>query len=219
MNWRPRGISRAIALCCLILLPGATSVAADETPRTFAVKAGYWIPGEQVLRDVLGSGLSVGAAYSLPLRPGRWIDFEVLYWSGSGDLPTLIDETIPGGMTFRTSEVKLVPLALSLRAEATHIRGVQPFVLGGIDLTVVKEEVDIEQTPAGPNTSGTNSLSNAFLGVHFGGGAQYEVSPKAIVYLEIRFSIVNADTPDVNGLIGNGVSLGGLGIFAGVRIR
>lgn len=212
-------IPLVVSVCCLVLQTAAARAAPGETPRTFGFKAGYWIPGEEILRDVLGSGPSVGASYSLPIRSDRWVDFEVLYWSGSGDLPVLIDETIPNGKTFRSSKTKLVPLALSIRAEAAPVRGARPFVLGGLDLTVVKEEVNIRQTPPGSDSGGTNKLSNAFLGFHFGGGAQYEINAKVTAYLEMRFSIVNADSPDVNGLIGNGVSLGGLGIYGGLRIR
>jgi opacity protein-like surface antigen len=217
MKKRSRGLAHAVCLCCLIALVAGAAAAADETPRTYGFKAGYWIPGEELFREVLGSGISLGAAYSLPLRPNRWLDFEVLYWSGEGDFEPQIDEL--GGKTFRTSRVLLLPLALSLRAEAEPLRGIQPFVLGGIDLNIVKEEVDIVQTQDGPDTGGTNSLSNAFLGVHLGAGAQYKVSPRVITYLEARMSISNADTEDVDGIIGNSVSLGGLGIFAGVRIK
>jgi len=206
----------AVALALVLQTPAR---AQDQTPRTFGLKAGYWIPGEGVLRDVLGSGLSVGASYSLPVRPDRWIDFEVSYWSRSGDLPVLVDEVIPGGRTYRSSNVALLPVTLSLRAEALPVKGVRPFVFGGAGLTVVKEEVHISQTPPGPDSEGTNKLSNAFLGLQFGGGAERDVGERTAAYLEVRFSIVNADTPDVNGLIGNGVSLGGLGIYAGLRIK
>jgi opacity protein-like surface antigen len=191
-------------------------MAAEEIPHAYGFKAGYWIPGEELLRDVLGGGASFGVAYSLPLRPNRWLDFEALYWGGKGDMEPRYDDL---GVTNRTSKVRLIPLALSLRANGGAVGGVQPFILGGVDLNIVTEEVDIVQTPEGPGTSGTNSLSNAFLGLHAGGGAQYEVTPKATAYIEVRVSVCNADTEDVNGVIGNGVSLGGLGIFAGVRIR
>ena len=187
MNERSRAIAHAALVAFLFAACAATASAADELPRTYGFKAGYWIPSEGLLRDVLGSGISIGAAYSVPLRPNRWLDFELLYWSGEGDLDPLSDDL--GGMTFRTSRITLVPLALSLRAVSTSVRGVRPFVLGGVDLNIVKEEVDIVQTPEGPGTRGTNSLSNAFLGLHFGGGAQYEVNAKATAYIEARISI------------------------------
>lgn len=217
MHKRSRGFAHAVILVCSILIFFGTASAADETPRTYGFKAGYWIPGEGIIRDVIGGGVSIGAAYSLPLRSNRWLDFEALYWRGEGDLDPLEDDL--GGVTYRTSRITLVPLALSLRAEAPPLRRITPFVLGGVDLNIVKEEVDIVQTPEGPDTRGTNSLSNAFLGLHFGGGAQLEVNDKATAYVEARISISNADTEDVSGLIGNGISLGGLGIFGGVRIK
>jgi hypothetical protein len=210
----------AVPFCWILLLSVATTALADETPRTYGAKVGYFIPTESLFRDVLGSGVSVGGAYSLPLRPDRWIDFEVFYWRGKGDFPPMMDETIQDAFTYRSTDVILVPFALSLRADLAPIRSLQPFVLGGIDLNIVKEEVDFVQTePGEPDKRGTNSISNAFLGLHFAAGAGYQIKPKAFLYLELRLSVSNADTKSVGGLIGNGVSLGGAGVFAGLRIR
>ncbi len=212
------GCGMAVLMLAAAAAPAAAAEPADEPPRTYGFKAGYWIPGEKLFRDVLGSGVSLGAAYSLPLRPNRWIDFEVMYWRGSGDLADRIDSD--GTLTTATSEVTLAPLALSLRADALPMRGIQPFILGGIDLNIVKENVDFTRSEAGlPVEGGVNSISNAFFGVHVGGGAQYEISTRATLHLEARLSIVNADTGGVGGLVGNGVSLGGVGIFAGIRIK
>ena len=220
MKSPPRRLLHAVAFSWLILSLQAAGAGAEELKRTYGFRAGYWIPGEQLLRDVLGSGVAVGASVSLPLRPDRWLDFEVMYWKGTGDFPPLEDETLLNAITYRTSEVTLAPLALSLRADAARIGWMQPFVLGGIDLNVVKEEVHFRQThPEEPEQRGTNSLSNAFLGFHVGGGAQFDAGPRAVIHLEFRLSIVNADTTPVGGVVGNGVSLGGTGIFAGVRIK
>jgi opacity protein-like surface antigen len=221
MKMRLSGPSLALGLSLSVFALGATAAPvalADETPRTYGFKAGYWIPGEKLFRDVLGSGPSLGAAYSLPLRSNRWIDFEVLYWRASGDLAPRADTD--GTLTTASSDLTLVPLALSLRADALPMRGIQPFILGGIDLNVVKEEVDFRRTGTAVRAEGgVNSISNAFFGVHVGGGAQYEISPRTSLHLEARLSIVNADTKGVGGVVGNGVSLGGFGIFAGVRIK
>jgi opacity protein-like surface antigen len=218
MNIRLRGLALAVGTGLAVLVLAAPASSADETLRTYGFKAGYWIPGEKLFRDVLGSGFSLGAAYSLPLKSNKWIDFEVLYWRKSGDLEPRVDPD--GAVTNASSDVRLVPLALSLRAEALPIRGIQPFILGGIDLNVVKEEVDFRRVEGGLLVeSGINSISNAFFGVHVGGGAQYTINPRAVLHLEARVSIVNADTRGVGGVIGNGVSLGGVGIFAGVRIK
>ncbi len=210
MSTRLRLMPHAVGCSLLILFLAATSAPADTIPRTYGFKAGHWIPGEELFRDVLGSGLLIGGSYSLSLRPDRWIDFELLYWKGEGDFS-------PAQNEIRSSSVTLVPLALSLRADLQAIRGVQPFALGGIDLNIVKEEVEIVQTDI--DQGGTNSLSNAFLGLHFGAGAQYEISPKALLYLEARLSISSADMAGVGGVVGNGTSLGGVGILAGVRTR
>lgn len=223
MKTRLRGPALALGCGVAVLIlaaaaPAESAAPADEQPRTYGFKAGYWIPGEKLFRDVLGPGVSIGAAYSLPLKPNRWIDFEVMYWRGSGELADRIDPD--GTLTTATSEVTLAPLALSLRADALPMRGIQPFILGGIDLNIVKEDVDFTRSEAGlPVEGGVNSLSNAFFGVHVGGGAQYEISARATMHLEARLSIVNADTRGVGGLVGNGVSLGGVGIFAGIRIK
>jgi opacity protein-like surface antigen len=221
MKVRLGGLSLALGFCLGVSALAATAAPvalADESPRTYGFKAGYWIPGEKLFRDVLGSGPVIGAVYSLPLRSNRWIDFEVLYWRGSGDLAPRVDTD--GTVTTASSDVKLVPLALSLRADALPMRGIQPFILGGIDLNVVKEEVDFKRTgTVATAEGGVNSISNAFFGVHVGGGAQYEISPSTTVHLEARLSIVNADTRGVGGVVGSGVSLGGIGILAGVRIK
>ena len=218
MRFLSGGLALRAGFGCLIAAFVATAALAGETPPTYGVKGGYWFPGERLFREVLGSGPSAGAVYSLPLRPDRWIDFEILYWRGSGDLDPRVDPD--GATTTASSDVTLVPLALSLRADSSPIRGIQPFIFGGIDLNVVKEEVAfVLREPGQSPTGGTNSISNAFLGLHVGGGAQYEVGRRTVIHLEARLSIVNADTEGVGGVLGRGVSLGGTGIFAGLRIR
>jgi opacity protein-like surface antigen len=217
----------ALALLWVAAALGAApaALAADpasggDSGQVYSFKAGYWMPTEGVVSDILGGGVSFGGALSLPLRSNRWLDFELSYWKRSGDFPPLEDETLPGAVTERNSEVTLVPLSLSLRVEALPMRGVKPFFLGGVDLNVVKEEVAFVQTqPDEPDLGGTNSLSNAFLGFHFGGGAEMDVRAQTPVFFEVRVSVVNADTDDVGGLVGNGVSLGGIGIFGGVRFK
>ena len=211
-------LTSAVLLWVAALAPPQAS--AENSDRAYSFKAGYWIPTEGVVRDVLGDGISFGGALSLPLRSNRWLDFELSYWKRSGDFPPLEDETLPGAVTERRSEVTIVPLSLSLRVEALPMRGIKPFFLGGVDLNVVKEEVDFIQTqPDEPDLVGTNSLSNAFLGFHFGGGAEMDVRAQTAVFFEVRASVVNADTDDVGGLVGTGVSLGGIGMFGGVRFK
>jgi hypothetical protein len=209
-----------LALAWPVVSLAEPSTSMEEPRRSYSLKVGYWIPSEGIFRNVLGNGISFGGAFSLPLRSGRWIDFQIGYWSKSGDLAPLEYETLPGAATFRNSDIRLMPLSLSLRAEGQPLRGVRPFLLGGIDLNAIREEVTFrETTPGKPDKTGTNTLSNAFLGFHFGGGAEMDLRPTTALFLEGRVSIVNADTEGVDGLLVGGVSLGGVGISAGLRFK
>jgi len=217
-DMRAKVPAAAVFLAAFVLSPPAAAPAAEtsESGRTYSARAGYWIPEEDIMKDNLGSGLSFGASYSLPIGPRRWVDFEIIYWSGEGDLPV---EKFQGGRTFKHSKVFILPLLVGLRTEPQQFGALRLFVFGSAGLTIVKEEVQIRVEPPGEDTEGTNTLSSAFLGVHFGGGAQYPVSPRSSAFIELRYSLGNADTDPVGGIIGNSIGLGGLGVYGGVRIR
>jgi opacity protein-like surface antigen len=210
----------ALAISWLVASLGTAWASAESSDRSYSFEAGYWVPTEGLLRDVLGGGVTFGGTVSLPLHEGRWIDFGLGYWRKSGDFPPLEDETLPGALTYRRSEVTLVPLSLSFRAEGTAQRGIRPFVRGGVDLNAVKESVHFRQThPTKPVQQGTNSISNAFLGFHFSGGAEKDLNPRTSLLFQVTVSVVNADTEGVGGLVAGGVSLGGIGFLAGLRYR
>jgi len=221
MTIRPRSLvltALALALSALSLAPSGAF--GENQRRSYGFRVGYWIPTETLIRDALGSGVAFGGTFSLPLRSNRWIDFQLGYWSGSGDLEPLEYETIPGAVTYRTSDMRLIPLSLSLRFEGQPLSGVKPFILGGVDLNSVREEVAFrETTPGEPDNTGTNTISNAFLGFHVGGGAETDLRPTMSLFAEGRVSIVNADTEGVGGLLVGGVSLGGVWISGGLRFK
>jgi hypothetical protein len=221
MRLRPtHRVLLTLALGWFIASLAANTSFAEEPRRSYSFKLGYWIPSEALFREVLGSGLALGGAFSLPLRSNRWIDFQIGYWKQSGDMDPLDYETLPGAYTYRTSEVRLMPLSLSLRVEGQPWGRTRPFILGGVDLNAIREEVDFRQThPTEPEQRGTNTISNAFLGLHFGGGAEIDIRPGNSLFLEGRLSIVNADTEGVGGIVADGVSIGGIGIFAGFRFK
>jgi len=122
-------LARVGLLGLIVLLVSLFAGAAQGDGTSLTVKGGYFLPSDEVFKDVYGSGLSFGAETSIPLSGPlhAWAGFE--FFSRSG-LTTISEEE---------TKVRIVPIYAGLRALIGH-QGVRPYIVAAAAYFFFHEE-------------------------------------------------------------------------------
>jgi len=169
----------------VVLFLGCLALPAAGTA-SFGIKVSYFMPSEQVFKDIYGSGPMFGGefGFSLSDRVGLWADGQ--YYSGTGKLTYTKEET----------KLTLVPIGAGVRVDLLTKGAARPYVGAGVRCYIYKET----------NVIGTAEAN----GVGFVGlvGVNLRLAKGIILDLRAAYSSCSLTPADFKINVG-GIELGG----------
>jgi hypothetical protein len=149
-----KSVARAVTVLVLAIVLTGPVLAAPGTGPSFALKAGYFFPSDEVFREVYGASLSFAADLTVPLTGPLhlWVGAELL--SKTGLLP----------VSEEASRLRITPLFAGLRLQALK-SGIRPYVAAAAAYFMFHE-----QNPIGEASDRAfGALAQAGLEVHLAG--------------------------------------------------
>ena len=194
--WR----ARSGALLVSMFLVSQVATAAVE----WEGRIGYFVPSEDALLTVYGTGLAYGGAVSLWSTYGWGIGFDVSNFRKTGEF---LNEEKIGKISITSINATLLWIDRNIRRSMVG-RRVYLGLGGGIYM------VDEEVRPGFERFRVGVSEDSAF-GFYLVSGISVAISPSTALTHETRFSLAEIDGD--GGLGGTKVNLGGYTIFLGLR--
>jgi len=171
----------------LFLLSMTTAHAKPLASNYAQLKIGGYFPQSSDLNNFdAGGNFEVGIGHRV--APGFAIEGNFGYFETKGtfNLPGIgsVDETF-----------KVMPLTLSLKGQAFFDR-FEPYIEAGIGAYFIKDEINGSIL----GVSGSDSKNDTEIGLHFGIGGNYNITPQVFLGVEGRYLWLRANTfgVDVN---------------------
>jgi len=183
-----------VVLLVVGLILGLMSVAQAQQESGFKVKAGYFMPGDQDVKDIFGSDFTFGASYLYAFLP-YGIEFGAEYFSGEAGI-TVFPLTVK-------QEWRVVPVTATFLFFPSGGEEFSAYMGGGIGFYPVSYDFDMEILGVPFLGKPTNE---SVIGFHVQGGFTLGKN----FFAEAKYSVANVEN-DIE------VNAGGLTIVAGYR--
>jgi len=123
-----------LVLLTVVLILGLMNLAQAQPKSGFSVKGGYFMPGDQDVEDIWGSGFTFGAGY-LYVFPPYGIDLSVEYFS---------KEEPWFGITYGW---RVIPVDVSFLYLLPQMGLFSPYIGGGIEWAMARVDVEFGGVP------------------------------------------------------------------------